>query len=143
MKLIIIFLLILVIACMYLYFDRKLGFSRQQYLLLSNQHKSLREKYNSLNSSLTNISIRYLSTTTSNGVTLEGVFLMLSPLEKGPIINKITQKLQVRILEEAEVNNQIWYFVSLPLNTDFNSKGWLRKSDFSLIFSSSQDVMNR
>ncbi|GFP78536.1 MULTISPECIES: hypothetical protein [Clostridium] len=143
MKLIIIFLLILVIACMYLYFDRKLSFSRQQYLLLSNQHKALREKYNSLNSSLTNISIRYLNTTTSNGVTLEGVFLMLSPLEKGPIINKITQKLQVRILEEAEVSNQIWYFVSLPLNTDFNSKGWLRKSDFSLLFSSSQDVMNR
>ncbi|QAA35051.1 hypothetical protein [Clostridium manihotivorum] len=143
MKLVIILILILALAVMYLYFNRKLSFSRQQYLLLSNQHKALREKYNAQAASLSNISVRYLNTTASNGVTLEGVFLMLAPIEKGPVINKINEKLQVRILEEAEVNNQIWYFVSLPLSTNFNSKGWMRKTDFSLIFSNSQEVMNR
>ncbi len=143
LKLVIILILILALAGMYLYFNRKLSFSRQQYLLLSNQHKALREKYNAQAASLSNISVRYLTTTASNGVTLEGVFLMLAPIEKGPVINRTNDKLQVRILEEAEVNNQIWYFVSLPLNTNFNSKGWMRKTDFSLIFSNSQEVMNR
>lgn len=139
---IIVLLLILALAGMFLYFDRKLSLTKHQMLLISKQNKELKDKLLSASKVNKELFIRYSLTTPSDGITQSNASLFIAPYENSIKINLISEKLAVKIQEEAEVNNETWYFVSLPISTNVNSKGWMKKSDFSLIFSSSKDVVN-
>lgn len=143
LAIIIILLLILALALTILYFDKKLIVSKQQYLSLTKQYKNLREKYLKEYKSSNNIFVKYNTPTTSAAITNANVSIYLAPLENCPIINTLNDKVQVTILDEAETNTEIWYYVSLPINTNVNSKGWIKKCDFSLILNPSSDLVNR
>lgn len=143
LAIIIILLLILALALTILYFDRKLIASKQQYISLTKQYKNLREKYLKEYKSINNILVKYNTPTTSTAITNANVSIYLAPLESCPIINTLNDKVQVTILDQAETNMEIWYYVSLPINTNINSKGWMKKCDFSLILNPSSDLVNR
>lgn len=142
MRTIIDLLLILALAIMFLYFDRKLSLTKHKIFLLSRQNKELKDKLLSASKVNTEIFIRYSLSSPSDGVTQRNASVFIAPYENSSKINLVSEKLAVKIQEEAVVNNEVWYFVSLPIGTNVNSKGWMKKSDFSLIFSSSKDVVN-
>lgn len=143
LAIIIILLLILALALTILYFDRKLIASKQQYISLTKQYKNLREKYLKEYKSSNNILVKYSTPITSTAITNANVSIYLAPLESCPIINTLNDKIQVTILDQAETNMEIWYYISLPINTNINSKGWIKKCDFSLILNPSSDLVNR
>lgn len=143
LAIIIILLLILALALTILYFDKKLLTSKQQYVSLTKQYKNLREKYLKEYKSSNNIFVKYSTPTTSSAITNANVSIYLAPLESCPIINTLDDKIQVTILDQAETNTEIWYYISIPTNTNINSKGWIKKCDFSLIFNQSSDLANR
>lgn len=142
MSIIIILLLLLALAYTYLYFDRKLIATRHQLFFINKQYKALKNKYSTQHRNSPNVYVKYSIPSCSSGVTQSNATLFLAPIDTSPTINNINEKLQVTILDEAEVNNEKWFFVSLPLSTNVNSKGWIRKTDFSLIFSNSKEVIN-
>lgn len=143
LAIIIILLLILALALTILYFDRKLIASKQQYISLTKQYKNLREKYLKEYKSSNNILVKYSTPITSTAITNANVSIYLAPLESCPIINTLNDKIQVTILDQAETNMEIWYYIALPINTNINSKGWIKKCDFSLILNPSSDLVNR
>ena len=48
--------------------------------------------------------------------------------------------MEVKILDSAIVNNETWFYVSLPIDTPYNCRGWINKNDFSFICPTSQDI---
>lgn len=144
LAIIIVLLLILALALTILYFDRKLVTLKQQYISLTKQYKNLREKYLKEYKLNNNILIKYSTPpTASTAITNANVSIYLAPLESCPIINTLNDKIEVTILDQAETNKEIWYYVSLPINSNINSKGWIKKCDFSIILNSSSDLVNR
>ncbi|GIM30582.1 hypothetical protein CPJCM30710_32480 [Clostridium polyendosporum] len=143
MSIIIILLLLLALACTYLYFDKKLTAIKHQLFFINKQYKALKNKYSAKYKSSPNVYVKYSIPSCSSGVTQSNAILFLAPIATSPVINNINEKLQVTILDEAEINNEKWFFVSLPLSTNVNSKGWIKKTDFSLIFSNSKEVINQ
>lgn len=134
--------LIIILACigatifMFFYFDSKVKEYKRNILTLNNQIYKLRtsakkqQKDNSIH--LKEISIYYRKPNFDYGVTLPYTTVYLSPLNDGFIVNRLKDKLQVKIMEECELNKEIWYFVDLGLNTTLNCKGWIKKSQFSI-----------
>lgn len=134
-------LLILAILIIVVYFNKKILASRQQYISLNRQYVNLREKYFKEYRSTNNVSIIYNSINGFEAITNPNINVYLAPIITCPIINTITDKINVSILDEAECNNEIWYYVLLPLNSNVNSKGWIKKSDFSIILNTSSEVV--
>lgn len=136
-----IMLLILAILIIVFYFNEKILNLRQQYISLNRQYVNLREKYFKEYGATNNVSVTYNSIKDFKAVTNPNINVYLSPLVTCPIINTITDKTKVSILDEAECNNEVWYYVSLPLTSNVNSKGWIKKSDFSTILNNSYEVV--
>lgn len=134
----------------YFYFDYKLSLARKQQMIASNQYATLRESYKKLvkNRSTTNmknktnISVKFSTPPSKGGITNSNISLYLAPLYEAPTIKDINIRMEASILDSAEVNNEIWFYVALPIDTNINSRGWVNISDFSTIYNTSRNVSN-
>lgn len=135
-----IILLILAILIIVFYFNKKVLDLRQQYISLNRQYVNVREKYSKEYRSTNNVSIIYNSINSFEAITNPNINVYLGPITACPILNTITDKIKVSILDEAACNNEIWYYVRLPINSNVNSKGWIKKSDFSIILNNSSEI---
>lgn len=132
----------------YFYFDYKLSLARKQQMIASNQYAALRESYKKLvkNRSTTNIkdkpniSVKFSNPPSKGGITNSNISLYLAPLYEAPTIKDINIRMETSILDSAEVNNEIWFYVALPIDTNINSRGWINKSDFFIIYNRSRNV---
>ncbi|SHF09199.1 hypothetical protein [Clostridium fallax] len=140
---IIILLLLFIGASLYLYFDKKLASTRQQLLFTSRKYKDLNDKFNSDSKSQNNIYIKYSNPTSETGITNDNVLVLLAPFHKAPLVNEIKKSLEVIILDQADVNNQSWYYIALPIHTNINSKGWIKKTDFNIILDNSSSIIRK
>ena len=43
--------------------------------------------------------------------------------------------MEVKILDSAIINNKTWFYVSLPIDTPYNCRGWINKCTFNSISS--------
>lgn len=134
---------IIVVACivgcgyMFFYFDSKLKVYKRQLMAANNQVTKTQGKPSSdtLKTQSTTpkeVQIVYNAPTYKYGITLPYTAVYLAPVENSYIVNKLKDKLQVEILYEAEINKQTWFFISLGLDTNVNSKGWVRKAQVSM-----------
>lgn len=48
--------------------------------------------------------------------------------------------MEVKILDSAIIDNRTWFYVSLPVDTLYNCRGWINENDFSLVYSLSKDI---
>ena len=137
---IVIFILLLGIAGMYLFFGNQLSSMKQQLHFTSRSYKNLRDDVINKTKLESKIIIKFNIPTSNIGFidSKNKVKVFLAPYNHAPIINEIRERIQVRILDEAESDNDTWYYVILPVNTNVNSKGWIRKRYFNLIMNEIQ-----
>lgn len=139
MKFLFIFIILVCIgvtAFMFFYFDSKIKEYKRNILTLNNQIYKLKTSVKKQTKDTTNqskeVSIYYRNSNFYYGITLPYTNVYLAPIKDSPIVNRIKDKLQVKIVEECEINKEIWYLVDLGLNTTLNCKGWIKKSQFSV-----------
>lgn len=120
-------------AYMFIYFDSKIKVYKRQLLAANNQmSKTSSETLKPQSTIPKEVQILYNDPTYKYGITLPFTAVYLAPVANSYIVNKLKDKLQVEIIYEAEINKETWFFVSLGLDSNMNSKGWVRKSQLSM-----------
>ncbi|MGL5244806.1 MAG: SH3 domain-containing protein, partial [Sarcina sp.] len=125
---------LIALAFLFFYFDSKSKEYKRQILSLNNHIYKLKNRLPQNNITKFNLIIEYISPKPFKyGVILPFTNIYIAPLSNCPVINKVKEKMQIEILEEAEINNETWYFIDLKLTTNKNSKGWIKKSQMSML----------
>lgn len=141
MQFIIFIILISGIAGVYLYFDQQLTKVKKQLMITSNQLRKTKTQYRSLSTTNKNLNIKFITPPSQIGVTNTDANLFLAPTLNSPKLNTLSIKMEVKILDSALVDNLLWFYVSLPIDSDINCRGWISKNDFSTVYSSSNAIM--
>ena len=140
MKYFIFLILILIIAFMYFYYEKKLTIAKNRILRTSNQFNNIRNKYRSALTKNQNINVQFLTPTASKAITNNNTTVFLAPILDSPKIRVLDIKMEVKILDSAIINNKTWFYVSLPIDSTYNCRGWINKDDFSFIYQQSQNT---
>ena len=140
MKYIIFLLLILAIVFLVIYYEKKLFSSRRQLLVANSQIDNLRKRVPKNTRKSDKLEIKFLSPTSTMGIINENSNVYISPLEFSSLLQKVPVKMEVRILDKAEINMENWYYIALPLDNNINSRGWINEKSFSCFYSSSKTV---
>ncbi|MDU2291917.1 MULTISPECIES: hypothetical protein [unclassified Clostridium] len=140
MKYFIFLILILIIAFMYFYYEKKLTIAKNRILRTSNQFNNIRNEYRSALTKNQNINVQFLTPTASKAITNNNTTVFLAPILDSPKIRVLDIKMEVKILDSAIINNKTWFYVSLPIDSTYNCRGWINKDDFSFIYQQSQNT---
>ena len=140
MKYFIFLILLLIIAFMYFYYEKKLTIAKNRILRTSNQFKNIRNEYISALTKNQNINVQFLTPTASKAITNNNTTVFLAPILDSPKIRVLDIKMEVKILDSAIINNKTWFYVSLPIDSTYNCRGWINKDDFSFIYQQSQNT---
>lgn len=140
MKYFIFLILILIIAFMYFYYEKKLTIAKNRILRTSNQFNNIRNEYRSALTKNQNINVQFLTPPVSKAITNNNTTVFLAPILDSPKIRVLDIKMEVKILDSAIINNKTWFYVSLPIDSTYNCRGWINKDDFSFIYQQSQNT---
>ncbi|NGT38448.1 hypothetical protein G6Y95_11595, partial [Clostridium perfringens] len=85
---------------------------KRQILTLNNQLSKYKDTTykKSNNDSKKNLIINFNKPEFRYGITLPYTSIFIAPSEESIAISKIKEKSQVKIIDEAEINNEIWYY---------------------------------
>ena len=109
-------------------------------LRTSNQFNNIRNEYRSALTKNQNINVQFLTPTASKAITNNNTTVFLAPILDSPKIRVLDIKMEVKILDSAIINNKTWFYVSLPIDSTYNCRGWINKDDFSFIYQQSQNT---
>lgn len=140
MKYFIFLILIFIIVFMYFYYEKKLTIAKNRILRTSNQLNNIRNEYRSALTKNQNINIEFLTPTVTRAITNDNATVFLAPILDSPKIKVLTIKMEVKILDSAIINNKTWFYVNLPIDSNYNCRGWINKDDFSFIYQQSQNT---
>ncbi len=140
MKYILFILLILSLVAIYFYYDKKLSLMKKQLMITSNQYNSIRKKYEMSKKANSNLSIKFATPSYKVGIINSAAKLYIAPIDSSQLIRKINIRMEVGILDSAEVNKQIWYYVNLPIDNCINCRGWINSKEFSMFYSESSSI---
>lgn len=144
MKYIIFLILLIALISTVFYFDRKQAILKHQLLVANNQNSSLRSKLSKLSKSTTDsIKIKFSVPTNYIGLLKENSKVLIAPIENSTVLQKTQIKMEVKILDRAEVLRETWFYVALPIDSNINSRGWVKQSNFSLFYNNSKSITNR
>lgn len=149
MKILAIFIILICLCAtgfMFFYFDSKIKESKRTILTLNNYINKLKlsnknQKTNN-NSIIEEISIYYTNSPYQYGITLPNTKIFLAPINNSPIVNKLITPTQIKIIEQCEINKEIWYWSDLNINSTLNSKGWIKKEEISLFIDKQLNLPN-
>lgn len=142
MKYIIFVLLILVIAFMYFYYERKLVSTKKRLLSISKQFNILRNEYRKSITLNENIKVKFLTPSFKTAIANNNSNIYIAPLSNSPKVKVLDIKMEVTILDSVLINNNVWFYVNLPIDSDYNCRGWINKSDLLIVYSDSQNISN-
>lgn len=125
------------VAGVYLYYDKQLAKVKKQLMITSNQLKKTKTQYRTLSSLSKSIQVKFINPSSQIGLTNIGTNLYLAPTFDSPILNTLSLKMEVKILDSAIVDNLIWFYIILPIDSDINCRGWVPKTNFSTLYPSS------
>jgi hypothetical protein len=125
---------------MYFYYEKKLTIAKNRILRTSNQFNNIRNEYRSALTKNQNINVQFLTPTASKAITNNNTTVFLAPILDSPKIRVLDIKMEVKILDSAIINNKTWFYVSLPIDSTYNCRGWINKDDFSFIYQQSQNT---
>lgn len=140
MKYIIFLILLIALIITIFYFDRKQSILKHQLLVANSQNNNLRSKLSKLTRSNDSIKIKFLIPTNYAGLLKEKSNVLIAPIDNSSLLQKTQVKMEVKILDTAEVLRETWLYVALPIDTNINSRGWVKQSDFSLFYDSSKNI---
>lgn len=137
------FILLLIIASIiiyviYIYFSNEQAKLKHKLVVIA-QHNEALKKELCINKA-TKICAKYSEPLNDSGILDENINLYIAPLTNSSVINKSKAKIQVDILDECNLCDVTWFYISIPTDSYINSHGWVKKSDFTTLCSNSQDV---
>ena len=137
------FILLLIIASIaiyiiYIYFSNQQAKLKHKLVVIA-QHNETLKKELCMNKAA-NLSAKFPTPLNNSGILNEGVNIYIAPLNNSSVINKNKVKTQVDILDECTLSDITWFYISLPLESDVNCHGWVKKNDFSMLCSNTQDI---
>lgn len=141
MKYILFILLIVLLVATYLYYDRRLALIKKQLMITSNQYNIIRNKYDTFKRPENNLSIRFINPSYKSGIIDIDSKLYIAPLDSSQILRKTNIRMEVIILDSAEINSQTWYYVNLPIDNCINCRGWINSKDISIFSSESSSLI--
>lgn len=141
MKYILFIVLIVLLVATYLYYDRRLALIKKQLMITSNQYNIIRNKYDTFKRPENNLSIRFINPSYKSGIIDIDSKLYIAPLDSSQILRKTNIRMEVIILDSAEINSQTWYYVNLPIDNCINCRGWINSKDISIFSSESSSLI--
>lgn len=116
---------------------------KRQILTLNNQLSKYKDTTykKSNNDSKKNLIINFNKPEFRYGITLPYTSIFIAPSEESISISKIKEKSQVKIIDEAEINNEIWYYSLLNTESKINCNGWIKKSQFSMLMEDTNNII--
>lgn len=112
--------------------SKKSSTFKKQVLFLSKQNDSLRDKLTeNISSKAPNIT--YHTPEYKWGIIIKDTYLNLCPLDTLYELTTIKENTKVYILDSAEVNNKLWFYISISSCKNINNKGWIKNECISLI----------
>ncbi len=109
------------------YFTNKMANQRKQILLLKHQNNSLKHKADLEKDE--QIIVKYQYPDNNQGIIKSNCKLYLWPSVKSAALNSLMENIVVQIHDSAEINEELWYEISILSQDRTNSKGWI-KSDY-------------
>lgn len=141
MKYILFLILLLAIVGLYIYYENRIALLRKQLMLTSNNYYKTKSQYSNLTKGSTINNIKFSIPLSKLGLTNNNTKVYLGPSNKLPVVKSLDIKMEVILLDKAELKNEIWYYVNLPIDSDINCRGWINQNDFSTIYSTTNDII--
>lgn len=125
------FVLIIVAAlCTSYYFTNKMSAQRKQILLLKYQNHDLNQTSKTPKNK--NITVEYIFPINTDGFIKKKCELLICPMDDSAVLNFLTEDTLVKIEDSANINNQLWYEISLITEERVNTKGWIKDDSIKL-----------
>lgn len=140
MKYFIFILLILIIIFMYFYYEKKLTIAKNRILRTSSQFNNIRNEYRNSISKTKHLNVKFVQPSITTAIANNKSTIFLAPTTYSPQLKTLDIKMEVKILDSAIIDNRTWFYVSLPVDTLYNCRGWINENDFSLVYSLSKDI---
>lgn len=134
MKYILFIILIAAIFFIIVYYDRKYSILKHQLLVSNNYNRSLKEKLSRYGSNKSNIKVIFSTPSKLLGIIKEGTSIFLCPIENTLLMHRTNIKMEVHILDQCRINNSIWFYVTLPTDSNINCRGWVTSMDFTMFY---------
>lgn len=138
MKYILFLVLIVALIFTILYYDKKEAMLKHQLLATQNYNKNLKEQLKKYGKISDDIEIKFSIPSVTLGIIKEYSNVLLCPLDSSIIVCKQPIKMEVEIIDKAEISNTSWYYVSLPIDSNINCRGWVKEENFITPFSVKQ-----
>ena len=103
MKYIIFLILLIALIITIFYFDRKQSILKHQLLVANSQNNNLRSKLSKFTRTKESIQIKYLIPTNYTGLLKEKSNVLIAPIESSNLLQTTQVKMEVKILDKAEV----------------------------------------
>ena len=137
------FILLLLIAgaaiyLIYLYFSNEQVKLKHNLILVTQYNEKLKKEL-CMNKSK-NICAKFSTPLNTYGILNEGIQIYIAPLENSSVINSIKEEMQVDILDECTLSDVTWFYINLPLDSDVNCHGWVKKCNFSMLCSNKNEI---
>lgn len=133
-------LVLIIIFSVIFYYSKEQSILRHKLLVVNSQNTSLRSELAKYKKSKEPIKIKFSIPNNPMGIIKENSNILIAPIENSALLHKNKIKMEVRILDKAQIKNQSWYYISLPVDDDINSRGWIQQKDFSLFYDNSKNI---
>lgn len=119
---------------------------KRQILTLNNQlskYKTTTYNHQSNKGNKKTLIINFNQPEFKYGITLPYTSIFIAPSSDSLAINRLNEKSQVKILDEAEINNEVWYYSLLNTESRINCNGWIKKTQFSMLMEDTNDIIKK
>lgn len=132
------FILLSIVLCLILVFllysfDNKLKSQRKKLNILTSQYNSLKKSTLFEKSLFKNIKLQYSKSPYTYGITSKNIKVNYLPIDGFKILTEIKDPLELSILEQCINDSETWFYVDLKMQNNINSRGWIKKNDFSIL----------
>lgn len=124
-------------------YEQKISTLNMDKMLLKKQLSKLQDQYKKLDIIKNKCTIQFLNLDNHYGIIPKGSLIYLSPYVDSCVLQTISIAMEVGILEKAIVDNIVWYYIALPIETNINCRGWIDESSFSNLSPSKIDLISK
>lgn len=122
-------------------YERRISAIHMDNMLLKKQLSKIQNQYKKLDDLKNKCTIQFLNLDNHYGIIPKGSLIYLSPHVDSCVLQTISIAMEVGILEKALVNNIVWYYVALPIESNVNCRGWIDELSFSSLSSSKTELI--
>jgi len=134
MKYILFIILIATIFLIIIYYDKKESILKHQLVVSNNYNKRLKDDLSKYGGTKNNIKIEFSTPIKFLGIIKEETSIFLCPIQNTILMHRTAIKMEVNIIDQCKINNSIWFYVTLPLDSSINCRGWVKSIDFTIFY---------